>query len=157
MRAVVDDRVDGKVVGEMFERGVRTLTGTDMQGSFRLLFSTDDVVGIKVNPVGAPLISTKPEVVEAVIRWLVDNGLPKGNIVIWDRFDGMLKDAGFTAERFPGVAHRGAADDGRGGQLVARRRRPPRLARATSTRTPTTSPRASSARACAATRTTSTT
>lgn len=102
-RAVVDDRVDGKVVGEMFERGVRTLTGTDMRASFRMLFTTDDVVGLKVNPVGAPLISTKPEVVDAVIRWLVDNGLPKGNIVIWDRFEGMLKDAGFTPQRFPGV------------------------------------------------------
>jgi len=33
----------------------------------------------------------------------VDNRLPKSNIVIWDRFDYMLKDAGFTRDRFPGV------------------------------------------------------
>jgi hypothetical protein len=102
-RSLRDEKVDGTVVGEMFEKGIRKLTGLDMKESFRLFFTRDDVVGLKVNPVGAPLIHTKPELVDATIRWLVGNGLPKGNIVIWDRFDGMLKDAGYTAERFPGV------------------------------------------------------
>jgi hypothetical protein len=71
-RSLVDEKVDGKVVAEMVERGIRSLTGTSMKKSFRTFFNRDDVVGVKVNPVGPPLISTKPEVVEAVIRWLVD-------------------------------------------------------------------------------------
>ncbi len=78
-----------------------------MNESFRLLIDPRDVVGIKVNPVGPPLINTRPEVVDAVIKWLVDNGIPKSNIVIWDRFDYMLKDAGFTKDRFPGIALEG--------------------------------------------------
>ena len=102
-RSLVDERVDGKVVAEMVERGIRTLTGTSMKKSFQMFFTRDDVVGLKVNPVGPPLISTKPEIAEAVIRWLVDNKLPIRNIVIWDRFDLDLKDAGFTPSRFPGV------------------------------------------------------
>ena len=102
-RSLVDERVDGKVVAEMVERGIRTLTGTSMKKSFRMFFTRDDVVGLKVNPVGPPLISTKPEIAEVVISWLVDNKLPVRNIVIWDRFDLDLKDAGFTASRFPGV------------------------------------------------------
>jgi hypothetical protein len=102
-RSLVDERVDGKVIAEMVERGIRSLTGTSMRKSFRMFFTRDDVVGLKVNPVGPPLISTKPEVAEAVIRWLVDNKLPAQNIVIWDRFDLDLKDAGFTPARFPGV------------------------------------------------------
>ncbi|MFI5167790.1 MAG: DUF362 domain-containing protein [Thermoanaerobaculales bacterium] len=101
--SLVGDKVDGKVVRAMFERGIRTLTDTSMKAAFTMLFSRDDVVGLKVNPVGTPLISTRLELVEAVIRWLADNKLPKDNIVIWDRFDYMLKDAGFTAEHFPGV------------------------------------------------------
>ena len=101
--SLVGNQVDARVVREMFERGVRTLTGTSMKAAFAMLFRRDDVVGLKVNPVGAPLISTRHEVVEAVVRWLVDNKIPKDNIVIWDRFDYMLKDAGFTADRFPGV------------------------------------------------------
>jgi len=102
-RALAGDKVDGKVVREMFERGVRTLTGDSMRGAFRRFFTRDDVVGIKVNPVGAPLINTRPELVDAVIRWLADNKLPKANIVVWDRFEGMLAESGYTAERFPGV------------------------------------------------------
>ena len=91
----------------MVKKGITRLTGKDMKDSFNLLFTSQDVVGIKVNPVGAPLISTRLEVVDAVIKWLVDNGLPKRNIVIWDRFDYMLKDAGFTPDRYPGVCIEG--------------------------------------------------
>jgi hypothetical protein len=67
----------------------------------------NDVVGLKVNPVGPGLISTRLEVVDAVIDWLTSCGLPRRNIVIWDRFDYMLKDAGFTAERYPGIGIEG--------------------------------------------------
>ncbi len=102
-RAVVGDRVDAAVVREMVEKGVTRLTGKPLKESFGMLFQATDVVGLKVNPVGAPLINTRLELVDAVIRWLVDGGLPKGNVVIWDRFDDMLAQAGFTAANFPGV------------------------------------------------------
>lgn len=102
-RAVSDVKVDGKIVAEMFDKGLRNLTGKPAKQSFAMFFAKSDIVGLKVNPVGPPLIHTKPELVEAVIKWLVDGGLPKKNIVIWDRFEGMLKDAGYTKERFPGV------------------------------------------------------
>jgi hypothetical protein len=106
-RSLVDNTFDAKVINAMVEKGIATLTGKSLKESFALLVDRRDVVGIKVNPVGPPLINTRPEVVEAVIKWLVDNGLPKSNIVIWDRFDYMLKDAGFTKERFPGIAIEG--------------------------------------------------
>jgi len=100
-RALVEDSIDAKVVGEMFERGVRTLTGKDMKESFGLFFEPGDVVGIKVNPVGPPLINTHVELTQAVVNWLVANKVSPDHIVIWDRFDYMLKDAGYTADRFP--------------------------------------------------------
>jgi hypothetical protein len=106
-RSVTDDRVDAAVVRRMFEQGVTRLTGRSMAESFDLLFTRDDVVGLKVNPVGPPLINTRHELADAVIAWLVAGGLPKRNIVIWDRFDYMLRDAGFTADRFPGVGIEG--------------------------------------------------
>jgi hypothetical protein len=106
-RSLVDDKVDAAVVAAMFAKGVTTLTGKSMKKSFKKLFTPEDVVGLKVNPVGAPHISTTPELVDAVISWLVDNGLPKKNIVIWDRFAPMLPAAGYTAERFPGIAIEG--------------------------------------------------
>ncbi len=100
-------RSDAEQVKLLFEKGLAGLTGRSADESFGLFFTPEDVVGIKVNPVGAGLISTCPETVEAVIAWLVRNGLPKRNIVIWDRFDYMLADAGFTPDRFPGIAIEG--------------------------------------------------
>jgi hypothetical protein len=98
---------DKAVVKSMFAEGLMTLTGGDARKSFSLMFTKDDVVGIKVNPVGPGLISTHLEVVDAIVDWLVAGGLARKNIIIWDRFDYMLKDAGFTPERYPGVGIEG--------------------------------------------------
>ncbi len=106
-QAMNEQGVDGKVVAAMFEKGIQALTGKPMIDSCKLFFSKDDIVGIKVNPVGAGLISTRLEVVDAVIAWLRSGGIPAKNIVIWDRFDYMLADAGFTAARYPGIAIEG--------------------------------------------------
>ena len=105
--AMPDGKVNAAVVKAMVEKGIRGLTGKDLKKSFGLFFVKDDVVGLKVNPVGPGLISTRLELVDAVIDWLTSCGLPRKNIIIWDRFDYMLKDAGFTPERFPGVGIEG--------------------------------------------------
>ena len=120
-KAMPDGHPDDNVIRRMVSSGIVNLTGKSLAESYSLLFTKDDIVGIKVNPVGAGLISTRLEVVEAVIDWLVENGLPKENIVIWDRFDYMLRDAGFTSERFPGIRIEGlqtmdeAAAEGKSG------------------------------------------
>jgi uncharacterized protein DUF362 len=114
-KSVAGGKFDLKVIGEMLKKGISGLTGKNLKDSFNMFFTKSDIVGLKVNPVGPPLISTRLEVVEAVIKWLVDAGLPKKNIVIWDRFDYMLKDAGFTAKRFPGVQIEGLQTMGRDG------------------------------------------
>jgi hypothetical protein len=102
-RSLQSEKIDARIVAQMFEKGISALTGKTMTESFRLWFKKEDLVGLKVNPVGPPLIHTKPELVEAVIDWLVKNGISRQNVVIWDRFDYMLADAGYTAQRFPGV------------------------------------------------------
>jgi len=105
--AVKDDKPVAKVVSRMLEKGLNALTTKDRKDGFPLFFRKDDVVGIKVNPVGPGTISTHHEVVGALIDWLVAGGLHRGNIIIWDRFDYMLKDAGFTPEHYPGVGIEG--------------------------------------------------
>ena len=106
-KAMAGGKPDAAIIKAMVEKGIRELTGKNLKKSFRLFFERGDVVGLKVNPVGPGLISTRLELVDAVIAWLESNGLPRKNIIIWDRFDFMLKDAGFTAERFPGVGIEG--------------------------------------------------
>ena len=125
-RSLVDDKIDAKVVAGMFERGVRTLTGKDMKESFGIFFEPGDVIGLKVNPVGPPLINTHVELTQAVVKWLLDNKVPPARIVIWDRFDYMLKDAGYTPDQFPkGVRIEGLQTmDETGNTLEGRERRP---------------------------------
>jgi len=106
-QALVDDTFNARVIEDMFTKGIQNLTGKNLSESFDLFFTKKDVVGIKVNPVGAGLISTRLELVDAIINWLVSNGLPKDQIIIWDRFDYMLTEAGFTSKRFPGVGIEG--------------------------------------------------
>ncbi len=106
-RSLVADKFDGRVIAEMVRKGITALTGKDMKASFGLFFDRNDVIGLKVNPVGPPLINTRLELVDAVIAWLTDNGVRPSNIVIWDRFDYMLKDAGIVPQRFPGIGIEG--------------------------------------------------
>lgn len=95
---------DAALVAAMFDRGLAALTGKDPRASLAALaIGPDDIVGIKVNPVGPGLISTHHQLVDAIITWLERGGLPRRNMVIWDRFESMLAEAGFTPERYPGV------------------------------------------------------
>ncbi|MEJ2544434.1 MAG: DUF362 domain-containing protein [Calditrichaceae bacterium] len=101
--ALVDNVYNAEIIQNMFEKGMQSLSGKDLQQTFDMLFTKDDIIGIKVNPVGGGLISTRLELVDSIVKWLTDNGMPKNQIIIWDRFDFMLRDGGFTQERFPGI------------------------------------------------------
>jgi len=98
-----EDKLNIAEIEKSFEKGLTNLTGKDLNESFKLLFEKNDIIGIKVNPVGPGRISTHLELVEIVIEWLKSNGVKSENIIIWDRFDYMLKDAGFTNDRFKGI------------------------------------------------------
>ena len=106
-KSMVDGLPSAERVNLMFKTGMEKLTGKDLSESFKMFFEPTDIVGIKINPVGPGLISTRPEVVDAIIAWLTENGLKRENIIIWDRFDYQLADAGFTPERYPGIGLEG--------------------------------------------------
>ena len=106
-QAMTEEKVDSPIVKQMFQSGIQKLTDQNLKKSFKQFFEKDDIVGIKVNPVGPGLINTRLELVDAIIDWLVENGMKKRNIIIWDRFDYMLTDAGFTSERYPGIGIEG--------------------------------------------------
>jgi len=105
--AMAEDKPAPEVIDTMVKKGITRLTGKNMAESFPLFFKKSDIVGIKVNPVGAGLISTRLQVVDSVIDWLLKGGLKRENIIIWDRFDYMLEDAGYTSERYPGIGIEG--------------------------------------------------
>ena len=83
-------------VQEMVNRGITNFTGKPTVASaWRSLVSTGDVVGIKVFSAAGPINGTRPAVVAAVIHGLLAAGLPPNHVIIWDRDEADLRNAGF--------------------------------------------------------------
>jgi hypothetical protein len=111
------DRPDPRVVGQMLDDGLRTLTGEpNVQAVWQSLFSPHERVLLKVNCIsyGGP---TQPAVAYAVAERLQAAGLPAAQILIFDRTDGELAAAGYTLNNGqPGVQCHGST--GRGSEAV---------------------------------------
>ncbi len=101
-------------VAAMVNRGVTLVTGQPSpRAAWLSLVSPADVVGLKVVSAPGPICGTRPSTVAAVIRGLLDAGLPATNIVIWDRRLMDLRAAGYDdmARRF-GIRLAGSLDEG---------------------------------------------
>jgi uncharacterized protein (DUF362 family) len=80
----------------MFRRGFELLTGEgEERNAVLAIFRPDDRVGIKVNTIGGRAISTRPEVSLCLAGLISRGGPPEKNVVIWDRTNRELRDAGY--------------------------------------------------------------
>lgn len=80
----------------MIERGLNLLSGTqDIKEAISQIFSPTDRVGIKINTIGGRNISTRPELSLSLANLLVRSGLQEKNIIIWDRTNRELREAGY--------------------------------------------------------------
>ena len=80
----------------MIRRGLCLVFGSpDAVEGLRGRFGPDARVGIKVNTIGGRKISTRPEVPLALAGWLNRAGVPAGNVLVWDRTNRELKEAGY--------------------------------------------------------------
>lgn len=85
-----------KKLALMLKRGFHLLTGKYFPGkSLSLFFTKNDKVGIKINTIGGKILSTRPEVSIALAASLTESGIQQKNIIIWDRTNRELKDAGY--------------------------------------------------------------
>ncbi|UCC69183.1 MAG: DUF362 domain-containing protein, partial [Armatimonadota bacterium] len=97
-RGVVGEKrqVDARAVARMIEVGLTRLTGASDPGeAWRCFFSPSDVIGMKVNCLGAPGTHTHTEVATAAAAGLHAAGVPKRNVIIFDRLTDELDRAGF--------------------------------------------------------------
>ncbi len=84
-------------VQSMADRCITNLTGKATTAAAWLsIVNTQDVVGIKVFSEPGPNSGTRHAVVRAVVRGLLDAGLPPGHIIIWDKRQPALQRAGFV-------------------------------------------------------------
>jgi hypothetical protein len=102
--SVVDGKPSETVAFEMLSDCMTRLTGeSDIKKAWLQFVSPQDVIGIKVNPIGGRLLSTSHAVTKSIIRQLEEAGISKERIIIWDRRQESLEDADFNAENYPGI------------------------------------------------------
>lgn len=74
------------VVRSMVHQGLQALGKTnDTRAAWRRLVSAKDVVGVRVCSAPGPVTGTRPVVVRALVRSLLDAGHPPRQVVIWDK------------------------------------------------------------------------
>jgi hypothetical protein len=103
-KCIVKNKIDQSVSGEMVKAGMLNLTGSkDISEAWRIFVTPKDIIGLKVNPVAGVTLSTSIEIVQAIIQQLEAAGIPRKNLVIWDRREFEMEEVGFTEKVFPGI------------------------------------------------------
>ena len=86
-KAIVRNRVSQPIVGRMLERAMKKLTGEkSAREAWAKFIQPGDVVGIKINPSGAPACCSSPEIVREIISSVRLLGVPARNIIVYDRY-----------------------------------------------------------------------
>ena len=97
-------RVDPHLVSEMVATGIARLAEAPTPREAWLRFyAKSDVVGLKVNCLGAPATHTHLEVALAAASGLQDAGVPASSIIIFDRLTDELARAGFPVNTGEGL------------------------------------------------------
>ena len=106
--SVVDNKPQEESAYQMLAKGMLMLTGeAELKDAWRQFVSPSEIIGLKVNPVAGKPLSTSHAVTKSIIRQLEEAGIPKENIVIWDRREMQLHETGYDKENYPGIKIRG--------------------------------------------------
>ncbi len=107
------NKINKSIVEEMINKTILKLTSSNSnKESWSKLFSSKDVVGIKINTISGRNLSTKPEVVSAIISGLKEAGVDENNIIVWDRTCFEMKNAGYKINKGSGVKYLGTDEVG---------------------------------------------
>jgi uncharacterized protein (DUF362 family) len=110
-RSIVSNRVSQPVVHDMIERGMKELTGErSAAAAWAKFIEPSDIVGIKINPSGAPACCSSPEIVREIIHGVQSVGVPAHNIVVYDRYEYEIDLGSYQVLLPPGVRIVGIQD-----------------------------------------------
>lgn len=91
--------LDSALLTALFQRGFELLTGLKkIEESVASVFKPTDFVGLKINTIGGKLISTRPETALSLAQILTRAGLKENRLIIWDRTNRELREAGFRLQ-----------------------------------------------------------
>jgi hypothetical protein len=99
-------------VHRAFTAGLTEMTGEKtLENAWSSLVSPDDVVGIKINCIAAPKISSSIQSINETIAGLKSAGVKENNIIIWDHMDRAFQRTGLDINRSStGVRVHGSSD-----------------------------------------------
>ena len=101
---VADGKPEESAAYRMVQHAMLQLTGeSDLKKAWLQFVGPDDIIGLKVNPIGGRLLSTSHAVTQSIIKQLEEAGISKKQLVIWDRRQESLEDADYNAENYPGI------------------------------------------------------
>ncbi len=102
--SVVDGVPQEEIAYEMLKKAMLKLSNEkNLKKAWRKYVSPTDIIGLKVNPVAGRLLTTSHAVTRSVVRQLQEAGIPRKNIVIWDRREMQLHETGYTKDNYPGI------------------------------------------------------
>jgi uncharacterized protein (DUF362 family) len=109
--SIVSGVFQAEPIKAMMHQGMAGLTGAeDWAEAWRVFFEPGDIVGIKVNPVGAPHVISCAEVIHQIVAGLRAAGLKPKDIVVYDRFRDQFRDTGFDKMLPEGVRQSAAVE-----------------------------------------------
>jgi len=88
---------DAGAIREMYLQGLTSLAGKkNPADALHIFFKDKDKIGIKINTIGGRSISTMPTTSLSLAKLLTDSDWDASNILIWDRTNRELKEAGYS-------------------------------------------------------------
>ena len=91
-----EDVLNPKIAGDMVDHAMTKLTGRQSaKEAWKDFVLPDDIVAIKINPIGGKDFSTHSVIINKIVEGLYGAGVLKNQIIVWDRFEKHLVNAGY--------------------------------------------------------------
>ncbi|MFB0566726.1 MAG: DUF362 domain-containing protein [Candidatus Aminicenantaceae bacterium] len=88
--------IDQKKLIQMYTRGFQILTEqSSLRESVSVFFRPRERIGIKINTIAGRKLTSRPEATICLSNILSENGIQGKNIIIWDRTNRELREAGY--------------------------------------------------------------
>jgi uncharacterized protein (DUF362 family) len=102
--AIVRNRISQPIVRHMLEHAMQELTGEkSVPAAWAKFVEPHDIVGIKINPSGAPACCSSPEIVREIVASVQSVGVPARNIVVYDRYSYEMDIGSYQTLLPPGI------------------------------------------------------
>ncbi len=110
------NRANGELLRKAVDDGVMRITGAPAAPeAWSTLFKEKEMIGIKLNCLGKKAFSPHVELVDAIIAGLKSAGIRDDHIIVFDRTNRELKEAGFRIRKGGGLKCFGTDELGGGG------------------------------------------